>query len=65
MLDEPWFSDRATRLIHAQRVYAELAEIAAERTTSEWLELCEREGIPANPVPSSRRSSPMRRCTAA
>ena len=23
-----------------------------ERTTSEWLELCEREGIPANPVPN-------------
>jgi crotonobetainyl-CoA:carnitine CoA-transferase CaiB-like acyl-CoA transferase len=52
LLDEPWFGDRATRLIHAQRVYAELAAIVAERTTGEWLELCEREGIPANPVPS-------------
>lgn len=52
LLNEPWFGDRATRLIHAQRVYAELAAIVAERTTGEWLELCEREGIPANPVPS-------------
>ena len=52
MLDEPWFSDRAMRLLDAERVYAELAAVAAERTTSEWLELCEREGIPANPVPN-------------
>src|ERR1700722_7826234 len=52
LLDEPWFSDHATRLLNAERVYKELAAIVAERTTSEWLELCEREGIPANPVPS-------------
>ncbi len=52
LLDQPWYSDHATRLANAERVYAELAAIAAERTTGEWLELCAREGIPANPVPS-------------
>jgi crotonobetainyl-CoA:carnitine CoA-transferase CaiB-like acyl-CoA transferase len=52
LLEQPWYADHATRLANAERVYAELAAIAAERTTGEWLELCEREGIPANPVPS-------------
>ena len=52
LLGQPWYSDHATRLQNAERVYAELAAIAAERTTGEWLELCEREGIPASPVPS-------------
>jgi formyl-CoA transferase len=52
LLDQPWYADHATRLANAERVYAELAGIAAERTTGEWLELCEREGIPANPIPS-------------
>ena len=52
LLDEPWFADQRTRLLDAQRVYANLAAIIAERTTAEWLEVCEREGIPANAVPS-------------
>jgi crotonobetainyl-CoA:carnitine CoA-transferase CaiB-like acyl-CoA transferase len=52
LLDQPWYRDHATRLQNAEHVYAELAAIAAERTTGEWLELCDREGIPANPVPS-------------
>lgn len=52
LLAEPWFADLNRRLLEAERVYAELQKIVAERTTAEWLELCEREGIPANPVPS-------------
>lgn len=52
LLAEPWFADLDERLLNAERVYAELQRIVAERTTAEWLELCEREGIPANPVPS-------------
>lgn len=52
LLDEPWFGDHASRLLNAEQVYANLAAIAAERTTAEWLELCDAEGIPANAVPS-------------
>jgi crotonobetainyl-CoA:carnitine CoA-transferase CaiB-like acyl-CoA transferase len=52
LLNQPWFSDHAMRLLNAERVYAELAAIVSQRTTGEWLKLCEREGIPANPVPS-------------
>ena len=36
----------------ADRVFSDLAEIVAERTTAEWLELSERLGIPAAPVPT-------------
>lgn len=51
LLDEPWFADIAARSVNAEVVYANLGAIVAERTTAEWLELCEREGIPANAVP--------------
>ena len=52
LLEEPWFADLNARLLDAERVYAHLGAIIAERSTSEWLELCEREGIPAHPVPT-------------
>jgi crotonobetainyl-CoA:carnitine CoA-transferase CaiB-like acyl-CoA transferase len=51
LLDEPWFADLNQRLLNAETVYGNLAAIIAERTTAEWLALCEAEGIPANPVP--------------
>jgi crotonobetainyl-CoA:carnitine CoA-transferase CaiB-like acyl-CoA transferase len=52
LLDEPWFADHATRLRNADDVYAALAGIVRERTTAEWLEICEANGVPASPVPS-------------
>ena len=52
LLEQPWFADASERIVHAERVYAELAAIVAERTTQEWIELCEAEGIPANVVPT-------------
>jgi crotonobetainyl-CoA:carnitine CoA-transferase CaiB-like acyl-CoA transferase len=51
-LEEPWFSEHAARLRDADRVYGELAEIVAQRTTADWLELCERIGVPASVVPT-------------
>jgi formyl-CoA transferase len=33
-------------------VYGELAGIVEQRTTAEWLELCERIGVPASVVPT-------------
>lgn len=52
MLDRPWFADHATRLLSADRVYGDLAHIVAQRTTADWLSLCEEHGIPASPVPT-------------
>ena len=52
LLDEPWLSSQAARLLNAERAYATLAAIVAERTTSEWLELCTEHDIPVNTVPS-------------
>jgi crotonobetainyl-CoA:carnitine CoA-transferase CaiB-like acyl-CoA transferase len=36
----------------ADRVFGDLAEIVAERTTKEWLDICARHDIPASAVPS-------------
>jgi crotonobetainyl-CoA:carnitine CoA-transferase CaiB-like acyl-CoA transferase len=52
LLEEPWFADHAMRLRRADDVYAALAAIVRERTTGEWLEICEANGVPASPVPS-------------
>jgi crotonobetainyl-CoA:carnitine CoA-transferase CaiB-like acyl-CoA transferase len=52
LLDEPWFADHALRLRNADDVYAALAGIVRERTTAEWLEIAEANGVPASPVPS-------------
>ena len=63
LLDQPWYADHATRLANAGRVYAELAAIAAERTTGEWLELCAARGDPRQPRPVPGRD-PGRRVAA-
>jgi crotonobetainyl-CoA:carnitine CoA-transferase CaiB-like acyl-CoA transferase len=52
ILDRPWFANHASRLAEADRVFGDLAEIVAGRTTSEWLEICARHDIPASAVPS-------------
>ncbi len=52
MMERPWFAEHSARLQEADRVFRELAEIVIERTTDEWLELCERLAIPASPVPT-------------
>jgi crotonobetainyl-CoA:carnitine CoA-transferase CaiB-like acyl-CoA transferase len=48
-LSDPWFRNR---LDNPRPVYASLAKILLERTTAEWLELADRLGVPAGPVPS-------------
>jgi crotonobetainyl-CoA:carnitine CoA-transferase CaiB-like acyl-CoA transferase len=52
LLERPWFADHKSRLLEADRVFGDLAEIVAERTTEEWLEICNRHDIPASAVPS-------------
>ncbi|HEY1826032.1 MAG TPA: CoA transferase [Acidimicrobiales bacterium] len=52
VLDRPWFKDYATRNRESDRVFADLAEIAATRTTEEWMAICEENDIPASRVPS-------------
>jgi crotonobetainyl-CoA:carnitine CoA-transferase CaiB-like acyl-CoA transferase len=52
ILDRPWFVDHRSRLLRADEVYRDLAEIIAERTTEEWLSLCRMHDIPASPVPT-------------
>jgi len=48
----PWFANHRERLLQADRVYQDLAELISERTTGEWLALCARLNIPASPVAS-------------
>jgi crotonobetainyl-CoA:carnitine CoA-transferase CaiB-like acyl-CoA transferase len=52
LLADPAFADHASRVRNAHEVYGALAAIALERTTAEWLELCESIGVPASAVPS-------------
>jgi crotonobetainyl-CoA:carnitine CoA-transferase CaiB-like acyl-CoA transferase len=52
MLERPWFAEHGARLRDADRVFQDLAGIVIERTTAEWLALCDRLGIPAAPVPT-------------
>ena len=47
-LDDPWFQ---RRLENPDKVYASLARILTERTSEEWLQLADKLGIPAGPVP--------------
>lgn len=52
VLERPWFRSHRSRLLQADKVYSDLAEIIAGRTTGEWLELCSVHGIPASATPS-------------
>ena len=52
ILERPWFADHRSRLLEADRVYGDLAEVIAERTTEDWMRLCDEHGIPANRVPT-------------
>jgi crotonobetainyl-CoA:carnitine CoA-transferase CaiB-like acyl-CoA transferase len=52
LLERPWFANHNSRLLDPDRVFGDLAEIVAERTTEEWLEICARHDIPASAVPS-------------
>jgi crotonobetainyl-CoA:carnitine CoA-transferase CaiB-like acyl-CoA transferase len=51
-LQQPWFVDHRSRLDNADRVYGDLAEIVAQRSTAEWLKLCRKEEIPVAEVPT-------------
>jgi crotonobetainyl-CoA:carnitine CoA-transferase CaiB-like acyl-CoA transferase len=52
LLERPWFANHKSRLLQADRVFGDLAQIVAERTTEEWLAICKRHDIPASAVPS-------------
>jgi crotonobetainyl-CoA:carnitine CoA-transferase CaiB-like acyl-CoA transferase len=52
ILDRPWFANHTSRQHEPDRVFGDLAEIVAERTTKEWLDICARHDIPASAVPS-------------
>ena len=52
VLERPWFASYETRTRDADRVFGDLAEIVAERTTEEWLEIGELYDIPVSAVSS-------------
>ncbi len=52
LLEQPVFATHRSRLDNADEVYGTLARIAAERTTADWLELCNRHAVPVAPIPS-------------
>jgi crotonobetainyl-CoA:carnitine CoA-transferase CaiB-like acyl-CoA transferase len=47
LLDDPRIATRESRIANSDSLYREVAAILATRSTDEWLELCEAEGIPA------------------
>jgi crotonobetainyl-CoA:carnitine CoA-transferase CaiB-like acyl-CoA transferase len=52
VIERPWFTNYETRTREADRVFGDLAEIVAERTTEEWIEICELYDIPVSAVSS-------------
>ena len=50
--DDPRFRDHSTRNANIHEIYALLEEAIAQKTTAEWMELCEEVQIPAMPVMS-------------
>jgi crotonobetainyl-CoA:carnitine CoA-transferase CaiB-like acyl-CoA transferase len=49
---DPRFATNADRMGRLTELVAELSALMAERTTSEWLDVFERAGVPAGPVAS-------------
>ncbi|MGF1597917.1 MAG: CaiB/BaiF CoA transferase family protein [Acidimicrobiales bacterium] len=47
LLHDPRIATRESRIANSDTLYEVIADILAGRTTDEWLELCEREGVPA------------------
>lgn len=50
LADDPRFADHGSRTEHVHAIYGLLAEMIAEKTTEQWLELCGEAQIPAMPV---------------
>jgi crotonobetainyl-CoA:carnitine CoA-transferase CaiB-like acyl-CoA transferase len=50
LANDPRFADHGTRNEHVHAIYALLAEAIAEKSTEQWLALCEEAQIPAMPV---------------
>ena len=50
LADDPRFADHSTRNEHIHAIYGLLAEALLEKTTQQWMELCEEAQIPAMPV---------------
>ena len=47
MVDDPRIESREARIANSDSLYADVAHILQQKTTAEWLVLCETEGIPA------------------
>lgn len=47
LLDDARIATRESRIANSDSLYREVATILATRTTEEWMELCDAEGIPA------------------
>ncbi|MCR9152270.1 MAG: CoA transferase [Rhodobacteraceae bacterium] len=48
--DDPAYATMAARTARRAELWAELAPIFAERTTTEWVELLDAHGVPAGPI---------------
>jgi crotonobetainyl-CoA:carnitine CoA-transferase CaiB-like acyl-CoA transferase len=50
LADDPRFADATSRARHYGELYAEIENLAVERTTREWAEICSANSIPFAPV---------------
>ena len=50
LLDDPRIDGRAARIANSDSLYRDVAEILRGRSTADWLEFCQAEGIPATPA---------------
>ena len=52
LIDDPRIATRESRIANSDTLYREVASILATRTTGEWLELCDANGIPCTAAAS-------------
>jgi crotonobetainyl-CoA:carnitine CoA-transferase CaiB-like acyl-CoA transferase len=52
LLESPWQAGMQSRLLNSDRAYGDLKSVMLNRTTAEWLEICDRNDIPVAEVPT-------------
>lgn len=56
LIDDERFATNPLRVIHRETIVPILETVLARRTTAEWIELMERDGIPCSPVNTMREA---------
>ena len=52
LLESPWQAGMQARLLNSDKAYGDLKAVMLNRTTAEWLEICDQHAIPVAEVPT-------------